>query len=379
MSVVCRVHPKVDLEAWEALYRASSARSAFLSTPWVRSWLASFGDQLRPRYVEMWAEEILIGVCLVSTITRRAGLLSLSRWHVNTDGEPAQHSVVVEHNHLLSRPGYEILVGQCLAELAMKGSADELRFSGVDANELRKLLSAFSGWISEYEARDSPFVNLELVREQPGGHLACISANTRAQVRQSLEQYMKRGNVAVQVAAGAEQALDYFEEMVSLHQRHWTSKGQRGGFASELRLRFHKEYLRDAVPQGGAQLLRVSCGGETIGILYNLISDGRAMFYQSGFRYEHDNRQRPGLVTHHLVIEHYAREGFLEYDFLASGLGEGRYKRSLANDTRALYWLTFLRPSWRVRYFSAARTIRPWLEKHGLLSSSERRQSGVVG
>ena len=63
---------------------------------------------------------------------------------------------------------------------------------------------------------------------------------------------------------------------------------------------------------------------------------GTVAFYQSGFRYEADNRLKPGLVTHALVIQACLDRGLDVYDFLASEVAGSRYKQSLATDNAKL-------------------------------------------
>ncbi len=141
-----------------------------------------------------------------------------------------------------------------------------------------------------------------------------------------------------------------FAELVELHQRTWTVRGKPGAFSSARFRRFHERIIERGLPRGEIQLIRVSAGADSIGVLYNLCCSGHVAYYQSGLRYEADQKLKPGLVCHALAVERALQEGFDEYDFLAAANEEGnRYKQSLCNATRELGWLTFRRESVRTR------------------------------
>ncbi len=93
-------------------------------------------------------------------------------------------------------------------------------------------------------------------------------------------------------------------------------------------------------------------------MLYNFVHQGTVYFYQSGFRYEEDNRLKPGHVTHALVIQACLDRGLDSYDFLASQASGSRYKQSLATDTRRLAWTVLRRPTVRTHLVSALRRLK---------------------
>jgi CelD/BcsL family acetyltransferase involved in cellulose biosynthesis len=102
----------------------------------------------------------------------------------------------------------------------------------------------------------------------------------------------------------------------------------------------------------------VSAGGATIGLLYNFVHQGNVAFYQSGLRYEGDNRLKPGNVTHALVIQACLEQGLDSYDFLTGAPSGSRYKQSLATDTSPLAWTVLRRPTVQTQILSALRALR---------------------
>jgi CelD/BcsL family acetyltransferase involved in cellulose biosynthesis len=216
-------------------------------------------------------------------------------------------------------------------------------------------------WSSHVDWRIAPYVDLEKLRDSGEGHLRSLSRNTREQLRRSLARYRERGELRVDVAATADEAEAMLAEMIRLHETRWKTRGSSGGFHGTLRRRFHAAFVREATAAGRVQMLRTSAGGETIGVLYNIVANGRVNFYQSGLRYEEQPHLKPGLVTHHLAIEHCLAAGMCEYDFLVSGPDDGRYKTSLARESRRLGWVQLRRPGWRRTYFDALRAVRDFV------------------
>lgn len=344
---------------WAELYSQRPDASPYMSPIWMQAWLETYGAALRP---ELFAATVpghgLIGACLLTLRTRRQAILPHVRMHLNCDGEHAGHGVVVQHNSILAAPARDDDVVRALARLVVSRRVDELAASGFDERGINRLIDAFPDWTSEVDWREAHYVDLDVLRAAGADHAGSLSKNTREQLRRSLKLYRERGELRLEAARTVDQAEAMMDELIELHESHWRSKGQNGGFASDWRRRFHKSFIRGALPHGGVQLLRVMAGSETVGVLYNLVANGKVNFYQSGLRYETDGRFKPGMVVHHLAILYCLEQGMTEYDFLISGPGEGRYKSSLSTHCRRMGWLVLYRPGWRGRYFSLLRAVR---------------------
>ncbi len=119
-----------------------------------------------------------------------------------------------------------------------------------------------------------------------------------------------------------------FAELKRLHQDYWQKKGFKGSFANQNWEAFHKKIICENFSSGYVQLLKITVGGQTLGVIYSLVSAGRVNMIQTGFRYDLHPKAKPGYVAHYLAIQYNLDKGMLCYDFLA---GEARYKNSLAN------------------------------------------------
>jgi hypothetical protein len=352
-DVTCHVIPLRDggwapaADVWNAVYQRMPDAGPYLAPLWAKTWVEVFGPRLDPhQFIVRDPDGAAIGTGLLTRTVRRHAMVAHSRLHLNTDGEPAADSVVVQHNAVLSVAGQEGTVANALARCVTDQGTDEFRAAGVSEAEVRRLIEAFDGWIPDTEWREAPYVDLDRLRADGGDHLRSLSPNTRQQLRRSLAMYRRRGDIVLEAAQTADDAEQMLRELIALHN------------ASPLRRQFHTAFVRAGVTTGNAQLLRVRVAGETIGVLYNLVANGRVNFYQSGLRYEDDRHLKPGMVVHHLAIMHNLGEGHAEYDFLTSGPGAGRYKTSLANSRRQLALLTLYRPGARRTFFTVARAVR---------------------
>ncbi|MGI9450706.1 MAG: GNAT family N-acetyltransferase, partial [Geminicoccaceae bacterium] len=180
--------------------------------------------------------------------------------------------------------------------------------------------------IRELAMAGSARVDLASLRQSGSAYLDGLKPSTARRIRRSMALYRERGNIEVTSAATIGQALSFFEAAGALHQERWTSKGHPGAFAYPFYVDFHRRLINRALPEGQVELIRVAARGEPIGYLYNFLFRGRVYYYFSGFRFEADNRLKPGLVCHSLCIERYLASGKEVYDFMG---GEQRYKAEL--------------------------------------------------
>jgi CelD/BcsL family acetyltransferase involved in cellulose biosynthesis len=171
------------------------------------------------------------------------------------------------------------------------------------------------------------YIDLGKIRSNNMDYLALLSRNRRQQIRRSLREYQKSGEVRLRAAKTVDDALEIFNKLILLHQKEWRKRGKPGAFSSAYMKEFHRNLIRSRFENGEIQLMEFSCGGEPVGCIYNFLHRGHVLFYQSGFNYLEENVFRPGLVCHHLAALHNAAEGFSRYDFLA---GESQYKKSLS-------------------------------------------------
>jgi len=198
-------------------------------------------------------------------------------------------------------------------------------------------------------------VDLEGIRSSGKGYLEHLSSNTRYQIRRSIKRYKERGQLRADRAATVEEALECLEALKDLNKAYWQKRGQTPAFAYPFFESFHKRLIRETLPRGTVELLRVTVGNRPIGYLYNFVHQGWVYAYHSAFVYEDDPKLKPGLVCHVLCIERHLKERAHSYDFMA---GDSRYKANLGTPGVEMLDVTYQRPLLKLRAENILRTIK---------------------
>ncbi len=312
---------------WRDLERRSKC-SFFQSWTWTGCLAAErFPD---PVLVEATEDGRTVALALFNRTSRWIGPDRLS---LGESGIPALDCPYIEQNGVLAEAGRTAeLTGLCLREVA---SRFDVVLPGVEDTVLAAIRRP-AVLVRVLRSQASPYADLAGLRQAGGDYLAGRSANTRQQIRRSGRFYEQAGLVVAEPAGSVAAAHGLLDDLAILHQAAWTARGKPGSFAQPFFRRFHRELIAAAVPRGEASLIRVSGGGEPIGVLYNFVHRGRMLAYQSGFAYRGDEpRAKPGLTCHYEAIRMALAQGLDRYDFLA---GDHRYKRSLADGAYQQLW-----------------------------------------
>ena len=291
-------------ERWREL-EARSNCSFFQS--W--TWMGCLADE---RFTDPVLLESRIGgrLMALALCNRRRGRTGREFLWLGESGVPALDTIFIEHNGILvAEDAPSGLIADCFRALRHEPIGQRrlwrsrrLVLSGVDEDCLAAaLLSGGGSWVRR--ARAAPYVDLDRVRQNGGDYLSGLSSNARYQLRRSDRAYAAECGVAVQCAASVAEAVDFLGGLAALHQATWNRRGRPGSFANHEFCRFHRALIERGFERGEIQLLRVTFGGQTIGLLYNYYFRGHVLAYQSGFDYETAGRhQKPGLTCHHQAI-----------------------------------------------------------------------------
>lgn len=325
--------------AWRQLLAQTNETSAFLSETWVRLWLERFGPTGKASAV-IWTEPSgqPIGCAILSSQQGRIGPAKVSRSFLNASGV---EGVGCEHNDFLALPSHRPQLIVDLCEMLRARNDDEIALEGVRSDLFDELRETW--WTRSWEGyrSEAPFVALGKIREAGATYLSTLSSNTRSQIRRSKRLYeSKYGPLHFGLAESADEATDWFSELLRLHDARWRFDTGESGFTQEAR-GFHQELIARATrPETDLDIdmVRLRFGTETIAILYHIVWRGHVCFFQSGISYDDDRRLKPGLLAHALSIQHSLDRGDHTYDFLGGEPEPVQYKRSLATDLRHLYW-----------------------------------------
>lgn len=330
-------------QVWQDLCE-QSPHSYYLSWGWVENWLLSLrehGARLQLALVHHAGEPAAAYFLGHRRMVRQYWLRSRCLL-LNATGIKACDSLCIEFNGILARqdlpwrlPDFLDSLPGRWQELVLPG-LDRARFPG---NALEQAPAPLRAVV--YRDDNAYFVDLEAVRDS-GDYLSLLGSSTRAQIRRSYRRYAEQaGPPQLQVATDLREAEAFLSEMIALHRHTWEARGIRSGFASDYVLGFHRSLLRRRFAAGEIQLTRLRSGERTLGVLYNFRYRGRIYNYQSGIRYDDDNRLKPGLMCHAETVAFNAADGGQSYELLA---GNSRYKRNLATGSRRLTWVRLQKP-----------------------------------
>jgi len=357
-SVALESLPEIDglAKQWRALERVSEG-SFFVSWTWIGAWLETVVlGEIEPddvRLIRVVRDNITVGLGIVCRHNQRLWVLNRSLLALHQTGNQAADGIWIEYNGLLAATGEErdvtMSVLQAFARMPAFGvpgwSCDEMRWSGVGANQLGFVQTAKLPL--RIDRRNvCPWVDLTILDDGLEGYLARLSSNARQQIRRSVRLWGDEKSVSITRASGAD-FPQQFEQFKRLHIATWQSRsGHDGAFANKYFENFAKRLFALAEPTAQVDLMTISLGTKTVGLLLNFQSNGHVYAYQSGFQFGNDNREKPGLAAHALAIADYKQRGAVAYHFMGGG---GRYKASLGTQSEDLYWVNVGRDNWRTR------------------------------
>ena len=325
-----------DKAALQALWSALEARADvtfYLSWSWIGAWIEEAGMPDLVLVGRSQGDPVAIGL-LRRAVQRRHGFVRSRTLCLHETGDEEKDIIFIEYNGLLTDRRFGRLEPQALAFLRRIGGFDEVQLGGFAEDGYETVRAA--GYRTHVHAlKTTAFVDLKAVRAADGDYLATISSNTRYQIRRALKIYEARGPLTLQPARSVEEALAFFDAMGDLHERAWQQKSEGGAWRFPFLVAFHRRVIETAFPEGGIEIVRISCGDTPIGYIHCLVRGGWSGSYLSGFAYEADNKVKPGLVSFYLYIEDKLRGGGEVLDFLA---GDHRYKTSLGQPGPDMYW-----------------------------------------
>lgn len=366
MSAVSFSLERPGREELERLWRDLEGRADinfFLSWHWIGAWIEEAGLPELVLVGRAQGEIVCLGL-LRRALQRRHGFVRSRTFCLHETGDDAKDIIFIEYNGFLADRRFAPLNAEAVSWLRRHvkaaGGFDEIQIGGLIEEEQARLEAA-GHRVHVHARKGTAFVDLAAIRESGGGYLATLSSNTRYQIRRALKIYEARGPLELHAAGSIEEAKDFFDRMGELHENAWRGRGASGGaWRYPFLVDFHKRVIDTAFPEGGIEIVRVSCGGVPVGYMHFLVRDGWIGSYLSGFAYEEDNKVKPGLVSFYLYIEEKLKNGGDLLDFLA---GDHRYKTSLGQPGPNLVWLHVQEPRAQFALEHGLRKVKQRIEK----------------
>ncbi|HUS27232.1 MAG TPA: GNAT family N-acetyltransferase [Kofleriaceae bacterium] len=353
LELVAPHSPRVE-QIWRGLEdRAKPVY--FLTWGWVENWLACLPALEAPQLAVINDDRgtPVAAAFLRRRWLRRHGVLPSRAVYLNTVGDHAYDEIYIEHNGLLSTG--DVTLARFVEQL--EGAWDELFMPALEARAFAELADDFttSAIGKRYRLRVDREVGdhyVDLAKVRAKDYLSILGSSTRAQLRKAQRL---APDAVFEIAADETQAVAFYDELVELHGRAWQAKGQSGAFADPWFDKFHRRLVAKRFAHGEIQLVRLRTPKETLGCLYNYVSHGRVLVYQTGINPDVDKNLKPGFFTHLFAVEHNAKAGHATYDFLG---GDAQYKKSLGTDETKLVWARVQRKHLR---FALEDRAREWV------------------
>lgn len=346
-STLGKAPPHSELaEIWREL--ESRARPSFFQTwIWIGTWLEQIVGE--PWLITVRDKDRVVGLGLVVKHLDESLGLKIPTLYLTQTGIKSEDAIFTEFNgFLVAQDCSQKAIAACFMALLEEGGDaslptfwQRLRLNGVPESYV-PLVEDLGLTLEVQSQRPSPFVSLEWLRSSGNDYFSTLSRNCRYQILRSMRKYGERGELSIARATTESQAVEWLDDLKTLHQKSWQQRGKAGAFANNFFERFCRSLIRAGLEDAKIDLLRVTVGQSPLGYLFNLIHDGKVMNYQSGIRYESDPHLKPGLISHAMAIDHYLRDGKAIYSFLA---GDAQYKNSLAKKRENLYWMTLQKKS----------------------------------
>ncbi|MFQ5563498.1 MAG: GNAT family N-acetyltransferase [Parvularculaceae bacterium] len=361
--MIARIDPVADrtafLEAWRRLYAAADAPSFYQSPAWFAAWLAGKpgGVTVYALRIEQEESPALMAAFGLSD-QRRPPLIGARQACCLEFGDPARDAVYVEFNDFLVAGGVdgaELRREAAAALFLTLKEADVFVFKNARPMLMEAVgEAANAARLKACVINTTPTFQGDLAAARPaGGFLKTVKGSAQEQVSRSMRLYSARGDLRIEAAQTAEERRAAYARIKALHAATWARRGGSGVYANPAFAAFH-ERLMQAAPEA-VSLCTIFAGDDIIGGLHNFIHRDRVLNYQSGFRYEDDNRLKPGLVSHTLAAQHYLDAGYNVYDFLA---GKARYKKSLGAEGETLSTVVIERPGVRAKVRSGLKRLK---------------------
>lgn len=330
-AAIRRVSDFPDLEdAWRALERRTK-RNIFLSWDWAAASIKTSCTDLFVIDVREGESAVALGL-LTPMVERRHGFVHARQLRLNETGPAHGATLFAESNGLLAAKEREAEVWTAALTALHEASVprwDEVIVSG--ATPALEAQARETG-LAIHRRAEHPSAAVDLAAVRGSGeralqaYLASLSANTRSQINRAIKLYEERGALSLTRASTASEAVNFLDEIAKLHEAKWRAKDEFNPAKQDHVFAFHRRLIARLFDKSGVELVRLSTGDAPLAWIYNLIDGDRVLFYMGGFTTETDNRLKPGLVAHALLIASHLEGGKGSYDFLAGG---DRYKFSL--------------------------------------------------
>jgi hypothetical protein len=192
---------------------------------------------------------------------------------------------------------------------------------------------------------DCHFADLSGGLEQ---YLMSLSPTTRKKARKMFRD-LDTPDYRFEIATTPHQIDQFFDQLIDLHRKRWTSEGKLGSFAPR-HARFHREMTLRLAPCGQVVIARLCYQGCPVALTYGHRVGAKFDAYQVGVDHETKDVHSPGAALYLALTSHLWQSGVVICDQL---MGSNRFKQDYARQQRPLTSLRISQPSIRLATVAA--------------------------
>ena len=311
----------------------------FLTWAWISCWLDTYNPDLVVITAKHENQIVAIGLFTCSLQTRH-GFVKSRQYRLHQMGDPLLDQIWMEYNDFLCIDKYRVdAVNACIQALQQsEDNWDEIILSMMSTSRANDIQEAVDGsrilLTSQCYSK-----SLDSIEGKDPQYLATLKPNTRYQIRRSIRLYQQlHGDLQFKFAQSVDEALDLFHEAGKYHVLRWDDSG----YKNRQFILFHENLIKKSFASKSIDLIKVTSGKSTIGILYFYLVGRDVYFYLQGINYESDQKLKPGLVAHALATQYYLDKGMRKYDYMG---GYSQYKCQLSDPVEDLVTLCVQKPS----------------------------------
>lgn len=303
----------------------------FTSWHWISAWLETDGHADKTLLVAT-IDRQPVGLA-VWTHTRR---FAQHQYWLHKSGNDATDQIWIEYNDFLVQDdACELIRAQMWAAWFAFTPNNSKYIVGASQSEVfaepQKLASFnYPTWVAKsYRVPltgplDAPTADPTPTPADDQRLLRLMSANTRAQLKRSMQYFQTEYGALTLHFAPAEEAIALFDRASTWHNDRWGQDG-KSGFNNRSFIAFHHLIISRGYAEQVIDVVELRAGERSLGVFYNFVWQNNAYFYLSSLNYQENNHARPGLVGHFLLGRHYLTTGRLSYDLLGGGDYKARF------------------------------------------------------
>jgi CelD/BcsL family acetyltransferase involved in cellulose biosynthesis len=346
---------------WNAILERNRKLTIFSTPEWLGAWWRAFGSDNRLYAMSFRnAQGLLVGLLPLYLKRIELGMLP-SLWELRLVGDGSSDS---DNLDFVVLPGYERAVAHSLVQhLTTARHWDICRLNVMPSDSavanvfLQEISSA--GW--KFKTSTLPWTSVELPSTWEA-YLKQLSPKERKKVGNLTRRVQKRYRARFYQCSSLSELPVCLENLFSLHQKRWQTRGKPGVFVSARR-QFYYDMSRQFLSRGWLALWMLELDGSVVAAQFGFRYGDTVYSLQEGFdpAYSTDSI---GYVLRSHSLQHSIESGVTQYHFLA---GQDKSKlrwKCVSGDYLNIH---FARPGTSASFYlsldHALKTAKSWIRR----------------